>query len=132
MIQLLFILLTFSCTLFNPKIENLDIAYHENGNIKYKIQKTNNIHNGKAMYWDEIGNLINEVEYLNGVFHGDWKEYFSNGKLKYIISYENGLKNGYECWYYENGQKKSETLYKKGTILNKTIRWNANGELIFK
>ena len=36
----------------------------------------NNKLDGVAKYWTEEGYLINEVEYINGLLHGDWKEYY--------------------------------------------------------
>ena len=66
------------------------------------------------------------------MLHGEWKEYHVNGNIKYKITYQYGLKNGYEVWYYDNGIKKSEILYSENKIVTDTIRWDRNGNLIYK
>ena len=127
------ILLLTGCTsinFFNKK--NIEKEYYDNGALKYKIQKLNNTIDGYAKYWDIEGNLINVVNYSNGVLHGSWEEYYSNGKIKYTLNYQYGLKDGYERWYYNNGFKKSETLYKDNEIIIDIIRWDNNGNLIYK
>ena len=127
------ILLLSGCTsinFFNKK--HIEKEYYDNGVLKYKIQKLNNTIDGYAKYWDIEGNLINVVNYSNGVLHGSWEEYYSNGKIKYTLNYQYGLKDGYERWYYNNGFKKSETLYKDNEIIIDIIRWDNNGNLIYK
>ena len=127
------ILLLTGCTsinFFNKK--NIEKEYYDNGALKYKIQKLNNTIDGYAKYWDIEGNLINVVNYSNGVLHGSWEEFYSNGKIKYTLNYQYGLKDGYERWYYNNGFKKSETLYKDNEIIIDIIRWDNNGNLIYK
>ena len=52
--------------------------------------------------------------------------------LKYTITYQYGLKDGYELWYYDNGIKQSEVLYKQDIIIADIIRWDENGNLIYK
>ena len=121
-----------SCTFFNSNDKYIEKAYHDNGKIKYEIHKKNDMVHGFAKYWDENGIIINEVQYFNGAFHGLWKEYYKNGNLKYSISYKYGLKDGYEYWFYENEQKQSETLYIKGEKQFDTIRWNKDGDLIYR
>ena len=127
------ILLLSGCTsinFFNKK--HIEKEYYGNGAIKYKIQKLNNTIDGYAKYWDDKGNLINIVNYSNGVLHGPWKEYYSNGKIKYTLYYQYGLKDGYERWYHNNGIKKSEAFYKDNKIIIDIIRWDENGNLIYK
>ena len=129
---LLFIL---SCSSnFNSNLEKktLEEEYYENGQLEYQIQKNNNKIDGYAKYWNLDGQLINEVNYSNGIFHGNWKEYHSNGKIKYLVSYNYGLKEGYEYFYYDNGIKKSETYYESNQIIVETIRWDDTGKLIYK
>ena len=129
----LIIILLSGCTsinFFNKK--HIEKEYYDNGTLKYKIQKLNNTIDGYAKYWDINGNLINIVNYSNGVLHGTWKEYYADGKIKYTLNYQYGLKDGYERWYYNNGVKKSEALYKNDQIIIDIIRWDKYGNLIYK
>ena len=119
--------LFFSCS-----SKTHDIAFYESGNIKYDIEYENGKIDGIAMYYDDFGNVINKVSYVNDKFHGEWIDYFSNGKISHIISYEYGRKSGLEVWYYESGEKKSEALYRNGKLISDLIRWNKNGDIIYK
>ena len=126
------ILLVLSCSssiLHNRYIEK---EYYDNGKLKYEIQKFNNKIDGYTKYWNEDGYILNEVNYSNGLLHGEWKEYHLSGNLKYSITYQYGLKDGYELWYYDNGIKQSEVLYKQDIIIADIIRWDENGNLIYK
>ena len=126
------VLFFFSCGVgvFNNK--DIEKEYYDNGVLKYKTQKLNNKIDGYSKFWDINGNLINEVNYSNGLLHGKWTEYYPNGEVKYLSTYQYGLKNGPEIWYYDNGIKKSEIIYKEDKIDVDIIRWDKNGNLIYK
>ena len=132
-VKFIILLLLSGCTSLNfLNKRHIEKDYYDNGEMKYKIQKFNDKIDGYAKYWDNNGKLINVVNYSNGVLHGEWKEYYSNGKIKYILNYQYGLKDGYERWYYDNGVKKSEIFYKNNKIIIDIIRWDKNGNLIYK
>ena len=76
------------------------------------------------------GNLINEVEYLNGMLHGKWIDYYFSGNISSITIYEFDKKEGLSIYYYENGYKKSETLYENNLQIKNTKRWNRKGEIL--
>ena len=90
----------------------------------------NNKLNGVAKYWSEEGNLINEVEYLNGLLHGEWKEYFPSSEIKSISRYKFDKKDGLQVTYHINGNKKTETYFTDGTQISETLRWTIDGLLI--
>ncbi len=74
--------------------------------------------------------MINEVEYLNGLLHGEWKEYYPSGKIKSITQYEFDKKHGVQTTYYLNGIKKSEISFIEGKQSSEKIRWTVTGMLI--
>ena len=123
---MILLILLLSCSAGN-KFEK---SYYDNGNLRYKASKKNNYFNGDAEYWDEEGNLINEVEYLNGMIHGQWVDYYLSGSIKSIANYNFDKKDGLETYYYENGNKKSETFYENNIPVKNTIRWNIKGEIL--
>ena len=90
----------------------------------------NNKINGVSKYWSEDGTLINEVEYLNGILHGTWKEYYPSGKIKSITEYKFDKKDGLQIIYYENGNKKNQTSFKEGIQSSERLRWTPVGKLI--
>ena len=56
------------------------------------------------MEYDEKGNIVYEVEYLNGIrLSGKIKEYFDNNKLLFEGVYKNVEKNGKVKAYNTNG-----------------------------
>ena len=48
------------------------------------------------------------------------------------VEYVHGLKNGSELWYYDNGNIKSETVYDTGKVIFETLRWDTNGNILYK
>ena len=74
------------------------------------------------------GKKVHYIHAHNGVM----EICYNNGNVKYIVNYHYGLKDGYEYWYYENGIKKSESLYQQDEIVVDIIRWDKNGNLIYK
>ena len=107
-----------------------DISYYDNGQKQYNIEYKNNKIDGLALYWDEKGNIINKVHYVNNKFHGKWIDYYINGNIKHIVDYEYGKKDGEEIWYYESGNIKSKVIYKDDQIISNILRWNDNGRII--
>ena len=116
----------FSCSSYKV----FDKSYYDDGKIRYKIEKKNNKLNGISKYWSEEGYLINEVQYLNGLLHGDWKEYYPSGEIKSITQYKFDKKDGSQTTYYLNGIKKSEISFIDGVQSSEKIRWTVTGMLI--
>ena len=53
-------------------------------------------------------------------------------KIKYNSITHINFKNGSEIWYYENGMPKSEVVYNNSKKISETIRWDINGDIIYK
>jgi len=119
-------MLLFACSTY----KSIQKAYYENGNLMYKNSMKNNKLNGIAKYWSENGDLINEVEYLNGFLHGEWKEYYPSKKIKSVTIYKFDKKDGLQTTYYVNGMKKSETVFIDGVQISETLRWTNTGILM--
>ena len=107
-----------------------DISYYDNGQKQYDIEYKNNKIDGIAKYWDEKGNIINEVHYVNDKFHGKWTGFYPNGNVSHIIHYYYGEKHGKEIWYYESGNIKSSITYQYDKIVSDLIRWDDAGKII--
>ena len=116
----------FACSNY----KSVEKSYYENGNIRYRNPIKNNKLDGVAKYWAENGDLINEVEYLNGLLHGEWKEYYPSKKIKSITNYKFDKKDGLHITYHMNGIKKSETLFLDGTQISEMLRWTNTAILI--
>ena len=116
----------FACSTY----KSIEKSYYENGNVRYKNSMKNNKLDGIAKYWSEDGHLINEVEYLNGLLHGEWIEYYPLKKIKSLTQYKFDKKNGLQITYHLNGNKKSETLFIDDIQTSETLRWTSSGILI--
>ena len=116
----------FSCSSY----KSVKKSCYENGNIRYKNPMKNNKLNGVAKYWSEEGDLINEVEYFNGLLHGEWREYFPSSGIKSVSRYKFDKKDGLQVTYHINGNKKTETYFTDGTQISETLRWTIDGLLI--
>ena len=123
------VLLIF-CLFISCAYKNLDIEYYPNGLKKYENEINNEMLHGVSKYWDDEGNLINMVNYVNNLAHGEWINYYLSGKIRSISNYQFGIKEGIETTYYENGNKKTEIMYKNGSKISEPILWNESGSLI--
>ena len=131
-LYIFFLFLIFSCSnLKNNKIL-IEKTYYDNGVLQSEVAKSSGKLNGQAKYYDNQSNLISIASYNNNVLHGMWIEYYKNGKTKHSVKYIYGLKDGSELWYYESGNIKSETVYDNGPILFETLRWDTDGNILYK
>ena len=126
------IIVASSCARFNNKKGFIEETYYENGVLQSEVTKISGKLNGYARYYDDQSNLISIASYKNNILHGMWLEYYTNGKTKYSVKYNFGIKDGSELWYYENGNIKSETVYKMGKVVFETLRWDTNGNILYK
>lgn len=60
----------------------------------------------------EIGQLVEEGEYLNNRKTGVWTKYFPNGNKKHELTFANNIANGYAKIYYRSGQLQEEGIWK--------------------
>lgn len=78
------------------------------------------------------GNLVEEINYVDGNYHGLRKEYFSNGKLKKETNYFHGQNQGKQIVFFENGNKKEEFMFKNDEKHGMAFFYNEAGKLITK
>ena len=124
------IVLLIFCFFMSCAYKNLDIEYYPNGLKKYENEINNEMLHGVSKYWDNEGNLINMVNYVNNLAHGEWTNYYLSGKIRSISNYQFGIKEGLETTFYENGNKKTEIMYKNGSKISEPILLNESGSLI--
>lgn len=84
---------------------------------------------GKWIFYNENGQLNQEVFWKNGKSNGEFKVYYENGKLKEESNWLNDLQTGVYKKYYENGNKNfewSNVLNGKGDGLYTYYHENGN------
>ena len=126
------LIIASSCSRFKDKKVFKEQTYYKNGVLQSEVYKISGKLNGQAIYYDNESNIISIANYKNNILNGMWIEYYKNGKTKHSIKYNYGLKNGSELWYYENGNIKSETVYDDDKIIFETLRWDSDGNILYK
>ncbi len=98
------------------KINGTIISYYENGKLKSKRNFKSGINDGASLKWHpETEELIEELNYIDGKFHGKQVEYALGSKTIYqtVSYYENGVRNG-DFLNTRNGQVIAKGKYKNG------------------
>lgn len=85
----------------------------------------------KWSWFFESGVKRLEINYEEGILHGQFTSYYPSGKNGVVIKYENGLREGSSTGWYPNGSKLFEGMYEKGNPIGKWKFYNEDGS-IFK
>lgn len=129
----------------NGETHDKQIAWHPNGQIKYKANyfhgknvdtsfgyynsgKIERIspYNGMFTYFSPEGDTLSIGPVYLGKSIGLHRQYFSANHPQRFIHYDStGQKHGWEVFWYENGNVKDSTLFKKGyAVSGKTFYLN--------
>jgi antitoxin component YwqK of YwqJK toxin-antitoxin module len=84
---------------------------------KFKIYN-NESEEEKSFSYYENGNILEEINYKNGLKHGKYIRYYENGKKSEYSNYKNDLLHGTEIKYYPGGNTKTIKGYDKGNSKN--------------
>ena len=126
------LLIASSCSIFKDKKVFKEQTYYKNGVLQSEVTTISGKLNGQARYYDNESNIVSIANYKNNILNGMWIEYYKNGKTKHSIKYNFGFKDGSELWYYDNGSIKSETVYDDGKVIFETLRWDTDGNILYK
>lgn len=105
--------------------------------VNYKIIKKEEIptevRHGLQRTW-KANQLTSEMNYINGLREGVFKEYYPDGTLKEEKAFVNDSLNGKYFTYHSNGKIQRECHYQSNTYGSNYIGWNKNyneeGELV--
>lgn len=110
--------------------DNIQYRYYETGEVKEKI--VSNVEEPskvQAFLYSKEGNLLKEINYRNGVYHGVCKSYFENGKIKEKANFINGLKKGKLYTFSSDGNIKLLRTFLNDTANGVTLIYNEEGEI---
>ena len=80
------------------------------------------------IYYDE-GTLLSEIEYKNGIKHGEHRAWCMNGNPQWQVQYVDGRKHGLQTSFWCNGSLSSEMHFTAGKISSKEINgYHENGQ----
>ena len=81
-------------------------------------------------YYENTGNIFQELSYVEGKFTGLQKYYYESAELSAIGEMKDGLKVGEWTWYFENGNISSTVEYKQDKKEGKQIMYEELGEIV--
>ena len=85
--------------------------YYENGNVMQTVNYKNGVLYGERKNYHESGPLKEQFSYIDGKIVDDWVSYYENAKMSETGKYENGERNGLWKEYYKSGKLKGEGKY---------------------
>ena len=105
--------------------------FYPDGRIKTIQVYNKGLKTGCWKEYNKEGGLVSEINFKDGVLHGNSKEYtYRTGKLLTNITYKEGQKDGVEEVYYANGQLKSRCRYDQGRPVPGIEEFTEKGKLI--
>jgi antitoxin component YwqK of YwqJK toxin-antitoxin module len=78
----------------NGQKDGKQVAFFENGKIKFEFIAKNDIYEGELREWNKDGNLIHLANYKNGQEEGTQKLWYDNGKIRANYVMINGKRYG--------------------------------------
>ena len=78
----------------------------DNGNLLSEMNIVNGIKDGISRKWWPNGNLKSESNFENGEYHGTVSVFFENGKTFSIFNYEHGHESGSQQMWKSDGRLK--------------------------
>lgn len=84
---------------------------------------------GTAVDHHKNGNLAAEIDYVEGLTHGHWREWSDTGVLLIESECQKGVRHGTTKTYFADKRLKSQAEYEYG-IETSLKEWDKNGDLI--
>ena len=98
------------------KWSGLRKIHHKNGKLKSEVNYVDGIRHGNAKDYYETGQLRLEMNYDNGKKHGKSHFYHPNGKLYKLTTYQYDKKHGEVKTYYDTGLAWTEGEFNNGQV----------------
>ena len=122
LILLPLVLILFSCS--DAKKE-----YYANGKLKSIVHVRNGKYHGKALFYDQSGNLQLECFYKDNLLQGPLLRFFPLNKKKEEQNYDKGNLDGLCTTWYQDGSKQTETTYMNGVLNGPYLEFYPNNRL---
>lgn len=84
----------------------------------------------KVTYFDDEKKIESEIEYEDGVKHGNEITYYKNGNVRSKASYYKGKLNGTFEEFYPNGTSLNTKIFNNGIRVGETKAFNEDGSLL--
>ena len=118
----------------NEAINGLVRSYYPGGNIMNAINYDDGIVNGVALFYYDNDNqsIKSEVRFVQEVIVGEYREFYENGARKSFLNYKDGKANGDAEFYYSSGVIKMTGKYKGGLKRGKWKHYTETGQQLDK
>ncbi len=112
----------------NKKLAELE--FHPNGKPKIHKKFDQGILNGESWCYYDDGKPWSLNTYVNGEYHGIYKNWYPNGQLRQQGYYEKDLETGEWLKFYENGAIDTRGEFREGKQYGIWLSYNMEGKLM--
>jgi antitoxin component YwqK of YwqJK toxin-antitoxin module len=98
--------------------------------LDYTGEINNQKRTNKWTWFYENGIKKREINYQDGVYHGQLISYYPSGQQSVVMSFIQGVQNGSTTRWYQDGAKKFEGGYLNGNPSGVWKFWKADGSLL--
>lgn len=102
--------------------------WNDKGQLIQQVSYKNNVLNGIAIDYYDGKQKSSEGNYVDGQKDGAWQQWYKSGKQLSHNFYLKGQYEGLQRSWYENGTLREESIYKYGVLLNRK-GWFASGRI---
>ncbi len=81
---------------------------------------------GKALWYDEEGNLLSEAMFKQGKMEGEKRDYYKSGQIMQQTFYVADKPHGTAIGYFENGYVREKKEFRDGKQVGDTLQFNKN------
>lgn len=104
-------------------------GYHENGELKFEIEKKDGMYNGKATFYYANGLIQHECFYQNDSLEGKSTRWYNNGKVYSEEYFKDNHLHGSATYYDMNGKKLREENYHLDTLHGPSTEYYTSGQV---
>jgi len=101
----------------NQKLHGLREAFHENGQLIDRVNFRDGLEDGLYEYFHSNGQLRNRGNYKEGVIDGFWENFHENGQLSSTENWIDGEREGLFETFDEDGNLTKTETYKDGVLV---------------
>jgi len=114
-----------------PFTGNLDIINNDwGGAVEFNIEYVDGLRHGEEKTYYQSGALKSLGHWSNGLIDGITEVYFEDGSLMIRMNFKDGMKEGRAVRYYQSGQLAVESYFKNDLLEGESKVWYESGELL--
>jgi len=114
-----------------PFTGNLDVMNDDwDGAVEFNIEYVDGLKHGEEKAYYQSGALRSIGNWSNGLIDGVTEVYFEDGSLMIRMNFIDGMREGKAVRYYQSGQLAVESYFKNDFLEGKSKVWYESGELL--